>query len=404
MQHKQIVIAHAYYFLCEMIILFLLAYPFFYHYYMWIPYWSYLLILAASCVTFSIMAFKNASIVWAWLCLPMLCFIFIVFDYPLFLAILFSSLFVIDYVILHKQELLKREAIYIILGIVISAFHLLIMNTWTFYGYFLLLLVFVFLGYIVSHIAVVKKQARKQFQYQLIFYFFAILTGSAALFYLLADPIKKSVFFLWHLAVIMFTGGLKGFSAAVGYVLTGDIERGWPDQEDDGGNPSSYPREEREAVSGHYIMDYVNPGFVIAVACLLLVVIILLTIMFFNKRKRKKALNSGRKPADISHQSPLQYSGVDEVPKGFRNPFRLFKKPEHPIRKLVFQFERKAEKNNKGRMPFETVGEWLTRIGMDDELAIYQKVRYGDAGNVSEEETVLLKSRLKKLQGELENR
>lgn len=51
-----------------------------------------------------------------------------------------------------------------------------------------------------------------------------------------------------------------------------------------------------------------------------------------------------------------------------------------PVRKAMFEFERKAEKYHNGREKGETIQEWFTRIGFEEFsiIPIYETVRYGD--------------------------
>lgn len=64
--------------------------------------------------------------------------------------------------------------------------------------------------------------------------------------------------------------------------------------------------------------------------------------------------------------------------------FRRFvrkRKPDHPVRKSLFDFEKFTQKKGAGRNRGETVGEWFHRIGMDvspEFVSVYNKVRYGE--------------------------
>src|SRR5699024_10956534 len=181
-----------------------------------VPFKSYLLILAVTCFVFSYIAYKRMHPLWLWLCLPVLCVFFIMLDYPMFFAILFSVVYVIDYAIIHKQELLKREAIYIISGIIISGILLLITNTWTFLSYLMLLILFVFVGYTVSNITGADKQARKQFPYRLFLYFIDI----RIVFSIFDNVLKDGALFIWHSMISICTYGLNIMAYGIGYFFS----------------------------------------------------------------------------------------------------------------------------------------------------------------------------------------
>ncbi|WP_316568335.1 DUF4129 domain-containing protein [Neobacillus sp. YIM B06451] len=55
--------------------------------------------------------------------------------------------------------------------------------------------------------------------------------------------------------------------------------------------------------------------------------------------------------------------------------------PNNPLRREVFNLEYFAFKNGFGRFEAETIGEWLSRIGMPSDkrlIGVYEDVRYGD--------------------------
>ncbi|WP_316568334.1 DUF4129 domain-containing protein [Neobacillus sp. YIM B06451] len=55
--------------------------------------------------------------------------------------------------------------------------------------------------------------------------------------------------------------------------------------------------------------------------------------------------------------------------------------PNNPLRREVFNLEYFAVKNGFGRFEAETIGEWLSRIGMPSDkrlIGVYEDVRYGD--------------------------
>jgi hypothetical protein len=72
---------------------------------------------------------------------------------------------------------------------------------------------------------------------------------------------------------------------------------------------------------------------------------------------------------------------------------RRIKPPGDIIRREVFELERFAYKYNCGRQPYETVEEWMRRIGFTDVEQIiktYEKLRYGHQSYSLEEKTSFL--------------
>lgn len=79
----------------------------------------------------------------------------------------------------------------------------------------------------------------------------------------------------------------------------------------------------------------------------------------------------------------------------------MFRKPDHPIRKLLYQFEVRLTKRGFGRQPHETIENWFTRLQLSDyNIQIYQKVRYGGE-EVSEEEVRSFKKNLQQINEQL---
>jgi len=56
------------------------------------------------------------------------------------------------------------------------------------------------------------------------------------------------------------------------------------------------------------------------------------------------------------------------------------KSPTDFVRKIIYQFEGKANKVKLGRIPYETLEEWLNRLGVSSYFNMYQMVRYGEGG------------------------
>src|SRR5699024_2148020 len=218
------------------------------------------------------------------------------------------------------------------------------------------------------------------------------------IFSIFANVLKDGALFIWHSMISIFTYGLNIMAYGIGYFFSSE-RKGWPKQKHNDVDRPDDPVTEQDI--SQYIPDYLMTVITIVAFCLMFAIIIFLTIKYFKNRKKKEVVHRSNAPSNTADN--IRYADIAVSQKAPKTHVRMFKKPEHPIRKLVFRFERKEEKYNKGRLPFETVGEWLKRIGMDDELSIYQQVRYGDVSKVKEADIEFLKKRLNVLRDELGN-
>ena len=104
-------------------------------------------------------------------------------------------------------------------------------------------------------------------------------------------------------------------------------------------------------------------------------VILFLAILYYLLRKKKVNTQKIEVKAEQSFTSTMtKKSG------GFFTDRRKQKPPENEVRKLMFDLEQLAMKKNRGRLPNETLEEWLKRETTFKEsfMAMYAKVRYGE--------------------------
>ncbi|WP_313801394.1 hypothetical protein [Cytobacillus sp.] len=118
-------------------------------------------------------------------------------------------------------------------------------------------------------------------------------------------------------------------------------------------------------------------------------IIIIATLLFFflyiYKRKRK----------DIGEEQKMNVPGFSTERSILNDSTAFFRRtkttpPKNPIRKEIYAFERFAKKMGLGRWPFESLPEWLLRMGINhssDIITIYEKVRYGENHLTRIEET-----------------
>jgi len=134
-----------------------------------------------------------------------------------------------------------------------------------------------------------------------------------------------------------------------------------------------------------------------SVGIIALIIILIAAIRFFRHRFE---------PAeDSSGNQNIHYRNTEaDVKSGKSLLSHRFKTPSNSIRKLIYQFERHAEKADAGRYSYETLDAWKERIGFHVDLTAYKKVRYGDVKKVSDEEAKALKKQLQVIRNNLKKR
>lgn len=130
-----------------------------------------------------------------------------------------------------------------------------------------------------------------------------------------------------------------------------------------------------------------------------IIFVIGLSILFLYIFKRNKMRNTeiNNAPKGFSAQTHSIMENALFFAKNKTNP------PSNSIRKEIFALEKFAKKRKLGRLPYESLSEWMKRIGIldaDDVNFIYEKVRYGHFSH-SESEERLIKEKLQLKKKEL---
>lgn len=392
MQINHLNISYAYHFLCESLIIFLIALPIMHYHYFWVPYWSYLIVTAFACIVFTLMTRFVSDYIWYLAVAPVLFILFYVLDYPLVIAIIFPCLLVWRYIDIRKEEIISRENKYILFTLILTALVLLIVRDSIVMLYPFLQFIILITGYIGSNLAVVKKEDRKQFDIKLSFYFFGILVASAGIFYLLFSFFRMSFLKVWDGILWIITGGLNVFSYILSFITI--EKKGWSKQETNSSGQGD--NEFFNKLEQFNIIDAMTSYWVVALGILFLAIVLFFIITLSKKRFRGSIEELEESVESVSYSSPSDLPKQSDYSKlkGFNN---LFKKSKHPIRKMVYQFERKTANTKKGRKKAETLEEWIERNGWNVDLNSYQKVRYGGK-NISDQEVEHLKSQLKEVE------
>ncbi|WP_339145914.1 MULTISPECIES: hypothetical protein [unclassified Sutcliffiella] len=104
-------------------------------------------------------------------------------------------------------------------------------------------------------------------------------------------------------------------------------------------------------------------------------VILFLSILYLMLNKQKVTKKQRELPTEQQFTSTMTKMGRE-----FFSGRRKQKPPEDEVRKLMFDLEQLALKKNRGRLPNETLEEWLNRETTFKEsfMELYAKVRYGE--------------------------
>src|SRR5699024_2482846 len=395
MQNKHLNITFAYHFLSEAIILLLIATPILYLHYRWVPYWTYLMLIIALCFVFSLLS-KRTTKYSAYLVMAVpLLIVFYLLDYPHIVNIAFTTLLIWRYLDIRSRSMvdLNRENGYIILTIILTTLVVIIVKDSEIIIYASMQMIGLVFGNIYSHLAVMKKEDRRQFNFKSSAYIIVPLLLGTLVFI----PIFQSGKFLLSQLWDGFRSIVVLIASVIGQILHLLVQdRSWSNNAE---------IEESMPLAGEYynelesesLIEIIAPYVIIGVSLVIVTLIIILAIKLSKKMMKPLKQMPASNLVSYSHIDKGM-STTKDILKSFR---KRFTKPRDPIRRLVFDFERRTIRLEKGRKPFETIEEWLRRIGYSANLDIYQKVRYGEE-KVSNKEVNELKIELKKIESSLQ--
>lgn len=387
-------ITYLYHFFSEAIIVFLLMLPIMHYVYEWVPYWRYVgLVIVACCLLFIKMNHTKNS-VRLLLVIPLLIGVFYVSGFPLLLSVLFPLLLIWRYINIMRALILNRENGYLKITLLLATlFILFIQDPQVIYYTFGLFLLLIF-GYVGGQLAIMDKQQRRQVDYKLFIIVFGTISLGALITYLSFDVLRWVTGKLWgaysFFMVILGDLGIR-FMEKVDWVYP---EIADPNEFEIEGNLEQHVQDtshNKLLLTGN-VLTYVY----IAIA----VVIVALIIMYVIRLYKTKIQTD-----NVTHSKVVSYESLNNYDHNRRSIFkrmfnRYFNKPNDIVRKMVYDFEHKARKKGQGRYPFETIEDWLTRLQINDNLSIYQKVRYGEI-EANDTEIEMLKEQLKKIESDL---
>ncbi|WP_042222613.1 hypothetical protein [Oceanobacillus manasiensis] len=375
MLNSHAITRYAYHFLSEALIILMCLMPFIYHRFMWVPYWSYLIVIVVACLVFSLITIYTNSYIFYILMAPLLAGVFYLLEYPAIFVVLLSGLLVWRYINIRKEDIISRESNYILATLLLMLIiGMLVPDLRAMLYPFLVIFLNVF-GFLWSHIAALSKKERKQVDKRLIPAFAGVLITGAILIFFTYDFIRWALSGFYYGVITLLGGSLSWFASLLQFIEAPD--RGWPKQGNQMDAGDGFWNELEDASVIEQATPYIIIGTIVALLLFAIVLVILFWKKRFSKSETEEEIESSVSYSALENDYELHTSRTSRLN-------RWFNKPKHPIRKLVFQFEKKAMKEKKGRRKYETIEEWLNRIGVNADLEIYQMVRYGEVEQVSQ--------------------
>ncbi|MEQ6378348.1 hypothetical protein RZN25_16160 [Bacillaceae bacterium S4-13-56] len=374
-------ITRIYQWVSEAIAIYFLLLPLFYILKFPPPLWSYLFIMVSGLIGFIV-----AERYWKVLGPILLIMLAItttaywVFHYPLMIAAILGILFGWRY-IAHQTEADHQNQLLVLILTILPAIIFL------FVDYQVNLLVMVLLQFIILVIGsylsamLATKESSQLHSNKVIFIFFSILVA-VILFLFPLYPVIRALYeqltripiALFKLVVVAIAGLLDLISQLTGRDLN-FIEASGGLENDVKLGDGDLKTEEMEPYDDTFI-TIVHWSFwgLVALAGIILV------IFLFRKYIQK----------DVELRAETQREVTtlkDTEQPDFRRSVKT-KKPDHPVRKSVFDFEKFARRKGIGRTKGETIWEWFHRLGFDvspEFVSVYNRVRYGEKEITDEE-------------------
>ena len=383
LQNNHPILLAASYFLSEALLIFLITLPNLNGYFHKTPYWSYFSLAFFICLAFSVYAKYASRLLPYMVTLPLLLVAFYLLDYPLPLNLFYTGFFTWRYLVIQKRAAGNHEMHYLIFTVIVAVPLFLFIKDYRILVCVILQLLIILAGHFFAHAVMIPKVQRKQIPVTLGLYFIILLSFGAFILYLLHFAVFKIGGILFDFTFLL----LEKFLGLFEFLENIPIE--WRYAEE----PLEVEDEELEEF-GASLLDAITT-FVVSYLGLTVVIIICIVIalLFLLLKKPWYFSRIGTIREQSSIQSNEKMSPDTRVIFNYKN---YFKKPKHPARKMVYDFEQKAAKSHKGRQPFESLEEWFERVDLDSNLSIYQKVRYGN-DKITDQELKLLQAQLREM-------
>jgi hypothetical protein len=251
----------------------------------------------------------------------------------------------------------------------------------------------IFGGFMINWFSIIGNKVEKRLLMRNFLSIIGIMSAISLLLVILRDFIKWSILSVLNLLTLIATFIVSPvFNWVEKYELTGEVnpftQLQIQNAESDSEDTSFIPDNAQEISQQDFDLTYLY----------ITIALILCTILFIFLYKK---FQGSTEVIDQNNQGYFISASFDEEDKGagLSQDKRNSGQPSNRIRKEIFRLERNAEKLQLGRISSETVGEWFTRIGVEENLfiqSVYEKVRYGNVLASDEEYRLFLKNVEKK--------
>ncbi|SHF87289.1 hypothetical protein SAMN05216225_100780 [Ornithinibacillus halophilus] len=284
---------------------------------------------------------------------------------------------------------IDQESNYLLITIFLSVINLIVVKDSFVMVYLLLQTTTILIGYIAAHFFNIKRDDQKNFNHKLIpGLALSLLVGSGFFYWFANTPALLKI---WD-------GFIFIVFRTVGLILSpleflDSLEFGKKRESEEEivmTEPEFMEQSDRET-----LVESIPTSTIITGIAIFVIILVILFIIRLYRQGLKNTEEKEKVHVDIYDESINKTNQAESwISKLFN--FRS-KKPDHRVRQLVFQFERRAIKYDKGRHRFETLEDWLQRLGFKVNFEVYQKVRYGDL-NVTQQEIETLEAELKEVE------
>jgi len=385
MRHKNQIITNVHAFVCEALIIFLLLAPFLYYFYDWLPYRTYLLIVICSSLFFSLLTRQTTDDKLYILSIPFI----IILCYMLRFSVIISSLLGIiltwRYINIKKTfAIYHTSSLYVRWSFIATTIAIITVNDRGIMLYICLL----FFVLISIRFWVMNQKDQKPFEWKYPLYIVASFAFGIIVVYYSFNIIKFIMAKVWYIfsEILIFIAQLVAYSLSlIELNIAHDSSEIEQVQRVDNGEFDKLQNLESYA--------YVEPIVVSMIILLLLSLFVWIFVRYYRKKFRREQLSETS--ADVSYKQ-LQKKRERRKRSLRRLASNLLRVRQHPVRRMMYQFERQMAKTKYRRLSYETIEEWARRINIDIHLDVYKKVRYGNI-EVSDNDILHLKQQLERI-------
>lgn len=372
---NQSTITYSYHFLSETLITFLAIIPILHVYFHHVPYVAFFLVMISFTLLFALLTRWTSHYGPYLFVTPLMFVAFYWLNFHWILSALLAVFFIWRYIQVRSEQHNHREQIYIRWALVFAVISAFIVDDKKLIGYLFVLFLVLIVGYLSRHLMSVSRNNQQSFNHMLWIYLIGSMTIGTGIIYFLFPAVRLLIGTVWRgfiYAILLFgSQGVKLLASIKWFDGAFDPED-LPPQDMDGADDSHSEKIDTVDTS---IFEFVVKTFLWAI--IVAIVGYLLWRAYKLYQHRFTSLKTLEGPATISHKS-LEATNrnrggiISQILDRFRQT------PRHPIRKLVYDFERKVSGTAFARKSHETVEDWLERLQINSELKIYQQVRYGE--------------------------